>query len=390
MEITTSDNLYSMLQLKKRNTIYLLRILLFCCCVAPITITAQKVVYKDSAVIQFFQRTTGLVAGDGGYSIALNNGGSLWTFGDSHIDDYDAATKTANCIFQVRNAALLQPVGDWNWEHTATLTGNYSGIKSYFKNNTDDDYYSWPGSGIQIKDTIYVFCKSMKNSGSGAFGFASTGVDYWAKISATDPSNVTYENLRDFDSIMFDIGFIKGNNDGFVYAYGQKVITHGMGFNTHVYVARFAVSSPATNWTFWDGHNWVADIERVKAVAVENGVSFHASQLRDCIVLTSCELSLDCDMGRSIFTSFSENITGPFSKPKLVYSVDDTLNGHYPFFYLPALHPEHINDKDEILLTYSINGYGKCSDLCSGSRMNPDIYRVRGIRVPVKTILSKQ
>jgi hypothetical protein len=62
------------------------------------------------------------------------------------------------------------------------------------------------------------------------------------------------------------------------------------------------------------------------------------------------------------------------------------LQGHYPFFYLPIPHPEYINANDELLLTYSINGYGTCIPSCVNNRFNPTMYRPRGIRIPLKLI----
>jgi len=62
--------------------------------------------YKDTLFTEYFRRTTDWVAGDGAFSVNLNNGKSLWVFGDSHIGNYDASTKTVPCLFQVRNAAF--------------------------------------------------------------------------------------------------------------------------------------------------------------------------------------------------------------------------------------------------------------------------------------------
>src|SRR5271168_4444232 len=78
---------------------------------------AAAVTYKDTAVTNFFRRQTGLIAGDGGFSIPLSNGQVLWMMDDSHINDYRAADGTMGWLFQVRNAALLQPVNDWKWQH---------------------------------------------------------------------------------------------------------------------------------------------------------------------------------------------------------------------------------------------------------------------------------
>src|ERR1700726_461587 len=69
--------------------------------------------HPDPAFTEFFRRTNGWTAGDGALSIPLSDGRVLWLFGDSHVDDLDPATQTIPCLFQVRNAALLQDTNDF-------------------------------------------------------------------------------------------------------------------------------------------------------------------------------------------------------------------------------------------------------------------------------------
>ena len=343
---------------------------------------AQKV-YKDSTVINFFRRTTGWIASDGGLTATLSDGSTLWLMGDSHINDYDSATGTVPCLFQVRNAAVLQPANNWDWHATTTLTGNTSGIKSYLKNNNNDTFFMWPGAGIQLKDTVYVYCGSLKNSGSGAFGFAAAGNDVMAKIIYPSMKVAGYDVLQNFDDINFGVGFIQ-SADGYVYAYGQKLnyLTNSL------YVARFPASAPGKPWQFWNGTTWQADVKQAKAITNQDGVSgtFHISKTAGKILLVSSALSINCDAGKDIYTSFSNNITGPFTTRKTIYTIDDTLQGHYPFFYTTVAHPNFINDKKELLVTYSINGYGTCVETCINGRLNPDYYRLKAIRVPLQMI----
>lgn len=344
-------------------------------------------VYKDSTAIKFFQRTNGWVASDGGYTVHLSDGSSLWLMGDSHINDYDSATGTLPCLFQVRNAALLQPEKDWNWHNTKTLIGKGPGIKSYFKENKPDKYFSWPGTGVQIKDTIYIYSNSLQNTGTGgAFGFASAGNDYWSKIKFPEMEVVQYTNLPDFDTLNFGTGLIMDEANGYVYAYGQKLQKSDAVFYTGLYVARFRADDPNGSWNFWNGTAWSDDVKTIQPITKQPNVSFHVASIQNKPVLTSCALSVGCDMGKEIYTAVGESFTGPFSDPKLIYTIDDTLQGHYPFFYLGATHPEFINDKNEILITYSINGYDKCVEGCINGRMNPDHYRLKAIRVPLGMI----
>jgi hypothetical protein len=105
-------------------------------------------------------------------------------------------------------------------------------------------------------------------------------------------------------------------------------------------------------------------------------------------LLTSSQFSVGCDQGKEIYMAVSDTPTGPFSPRKKMFTIDDTHQGHYPFFYLPVAHPQFINDKDELLVTYCINGYEPCVPNCNNGRLNPDHYRPRAIRVPLDLVLK--
>src|SRR5262245_33869124 len=74
----------------------------------PAAVSSQPNARPDAAFTDFFRRTNGWTAGDGAISIPLSDGRVLWLFGDSHLDDLDPKTGTMPCLFQCRNAGLLQ------------------------------------------------------------------------------------------------------------------------------------------------------------------------------------------------------------------------------------------------------------------------------------------
>src|SRR6187401_411473 len=95
----------------------------------------------DPIATAFFQRTNGWVAGDGATSIPLNrNSGKqevLWLFGDSHLDDLDSKDGTVACLFQCRNAGLVQEQGVW--KNGTTLAGERPGFRSWLKHSTNNN-----------------------------------------------------------------------------------------------------------------------------------------------------------------------------------------------------------------------------------------------------------
>jgi len=339
--------------------------------------------YADTTVTNFFKRTTGWIASDGGLTIRLNDGRTLWLMGDSHINDYDVRTATVPCLFQVRNCALLQPKGDWQWLHTQTLIGKGPGNKNYFKFNTNDKYFSWPGAGVQIGDTVYVYCSNLMNKpGGGAFGFGPGGNDYLAKIKYPEMAVAGYTQLPAFAGINFGFSMIKNDKDGFVYVYGSKLKV----IKGEIYIARFPISDPNAAWTFWDGKQWGTDAAKSKLIATSPSTSVSFCKVKNKYIMVSSEFNVGCDQGKDIYTATANSPLGPFSEPKVVYSIPDRKDGHSPFFYSVFGHPEFINSQHELLVTYSINGYEKCVVDCINGRSDPNIYRPRAIRVPLKLI----
>ncbi|RVT98129.1 DUF4185 domain-containing protein [Mucilaginibacter limnophilus] len=336
--------------------------------------------YRDTTATNFFRFETGMTSGDGGMSIALADGRSLWLMGDSHINDFDPVTKTIPCLFQVNNSAVLQGAKSWKQADAHTLTGNGPGRKSLFKASVDDKEFYWPVSGIQLKDTVYVFCAGIELTKAGGMGFAGTGNFAFAKMKFPEMVVDGYIPLKG-SKIPYGIGFVKEGK--YVYAYGHNLNKVGM---SEIYVGRFLADKPYTAWQYWDGKAWQADATKAAVIGTTDGGTPMVAKVKNRYVLVGSQLSVGCDQGTEIYMASSASPTGPFSAKKKIHTIDNRVNGHSPFFYLPALHPEFINDKNEILLTYSINGYGNCVEWCINGRANPDHYRLQGVRVPLKLI----
>ena len=334
----------------------------------------------DSEFTAFFQRTNGWVAGDGAISVPLSGNRVLWLFGDSHVDDLDPKTGTMACLFQTRNAGMLQFGADL--KNPTTLKGQGPGFRSWLKNGSSDDQWFWPICGFQLHDTVFIYLAALRKTGAGGlWGFESAGRDFWAKAKLPDLMDIEFVRLPDFAGIGFGQGFLKEGN--YMYAFGSKQ----KGLGSDVFVARFSARTPEGTWSFWDGRRWTNSAANAKAITRASSTSVHVCQIRKQFVLTTSAWSIACDQGKKIYTSTSREPTGPFTPLKEVYQIPDTYQGHAPFFYFPILHPEFINKQNEVLLTYSINNYEPCVSGCIDGRAIPDHYRPKAIRVPLDLIL---
>lgn len=339
--------------------------------------TSNKV-YKDTVFNQYFDRTSGWVAGDGAISFPLNNGKSLWLYGDSHIDHYDPKTKTVPCLFQVRNTAVLMDIADPDNQQTLLGTGSQ---RSLFQVGTDNDFWFWPGMGYTNGDTAYIFQNRLHNTGQGGnWAFETIDELYMAKMKISTMQVVGYSNLGARNKISFNNGIVREGN--YHYIYGIK----NNHFGNDLLVARFRANTPYEPWEYYNGNTWQKDFTKAVKIHAEFTSSFYIFKLKNKFVLLTTQFSVGCDQGKEIYSYTAHNPQGPFINKQTIWTVDDTLSGHYPFFYIATAHPEHNNRKDELLITYSINGYGDCVQTCINNRMDPNVYRPKAIRVPFHII----
>ena len=347
------------------------------------TIPGNAGIYKDSLVTGFFDRKSGWIASDAGFSIPLSDGRNLWAMNDSYIDHFDTMAGTTPCLFQVRNAALVQPMGNWNPTATATRIGTGPGIPSLFKNNPDDNYLLWPTAGYQYGDTVYVYCSNIMNS-SGGLGFTRGGNDFLGKMVMPGLAVTGFDALQNFNDITFGVGFDTGEPGNYTYTWGVQ----GAFITSNIVVARFPKNNPRAHWSFWNGSAWDTAIAHIAPITTGASNGIFVAKVRNKYVLISTEFSVSCDAGTRIYVATSNSITGPFTNRKVLYTIPDNVFGHSPFFYSPAIHPEYINAKNELLITYDINGYSNCVPNCINNGFNPDYYRPRGLRVPLALIDS--
>ncbi len=345
--------------------------------------------YKDIAFTQaLFERTSGWIAGDGGASIALSDGRTLWTFGDSWIDNYDLATKTVFCLFQVRNASVV--TDNNNPTQAQTLLGKGQ-VRSFFQYPTDNgfNFWLWGGLGYQNKDTVYVFLERFRATGAGgAFGFESIK-NCFAKVKMPSLSILSYHDLPSYTvegkPLVFTNGAIK-NGDGYVYIYASV----NLGLASNVYVARFPENNIHATWEYYAGNeSWTKDISKAKMIGNSIAANTQVIKIKDKYVLTTMTPDFGCSkVGAKVYAIVADKPYGFFdySKKIEIWQVDDLLNGFTPFCYLPFLHPQLTNSKNEILLTYCLNGYPNCVNTCVNNRTSPLHSAPRAVRVPLELL----
>jgi hypothetical protein len=343
--------------------------------------------YRDDNAVRFFERNNpaqGSVAFDQGTSVPLSDGKVLWITQDA----WDGSSLRdgmfpCNFFFSYNNSVMIQPSAtDWNPEHTPnmTITNSAHGRPKQIFNNQPGTDWSWPGLGVQIGNDVWVQCGEGKGLGA-----TNQSLYKLTPQTATEWTSVRYEpaGMSNQTTIGYATGMVKAN-DGFVYCFGSQGFSFG--YANYIYVARFAESDPL-KWTFWNGSAWANAPSTAEAARIATGPGNNTiSYLNGKYVMMSMDQGFNCETKRDIYISTATSPTGPFTAQKYIYTINEYLGGKYARYYTPAIHPESVNGRNELLLTYCLNFSGCDLDGCQNNFLNPYYYRVKGIRVPYSII----
>jgi hypothetical protein len=251
-----------------------------------------------------------------------------------------------------------------------TLPGN-QGTNSYFL-PADGNNWTWPGPGYQNGDTIYIFLNklSQANTDTPSIGkIMLNGYTFNSYYALPYPVGIdfTYSTIQDSD---------------YYYLYG----TRSNGFGNDLFVARYPANNIYAPWQYYGSNGWSTDTNSITRIWDEFTSSFNVCKIENKYVLLTTEFSVGCNQGKNIYVATADNPYGPFTNQHSIWQVNDTINGDYPVFYIANPHPEFNNGRNELLVTYCINGYSGCFNSCINGRMDPNVYRPRAIRVPYKAI----
>jgi hypothetical protein len=332
--------------------------------------------YSDKTFTEYFRRTgPGWIASDGTISVPLPDGKVLWLFGDTYIDDYNAADTSIPCLFQIRNSMLVQDARDKS-KFITIIDSTQTGVnRTAVKASIEDSTVFWPGHGFVKGDTAYVFWFRYHGKTLVHYGNYYTKI-YWPKLTNAK-AIISLVKLPDVAGKEFGNAVIAEKGSKYVYIYGRG--DHGK-----LYVARFPLDHLFSDWEYFNGQGWVKEASgAVPLSEFDVSPSFSVISLNKKYYVISQENGyLTCGMGRDMFSMSADSPMGPFTDKKVLYTMEDKYKGSYMITYNGTAHPE-FNTKDELLISYNVND--KCPGSCEfwqTSRWNADLYRPKFVRVP--------
>ncbi|AMR32258.1 hypothetical protein A0256_12925 [Mucilaginibacter sp. PAMC 26640] len=345
------------------------------------------------------KRNFGWFGGDGIYTIPMNgvegrqskpNDKVLFIFSDSMIGEIKDNTMQPGYKMIHNSLAILngnQPLEKqmkFYWDKDAKDQPESIFIPK--TTQTDSNDYYWLGDGFvnQYNASTYIFGYRVRNVSSGAFGFREVG-NTLIKIPAG--SKPPFKDAEQMDTPFYltdggnDIGSFGAGiyvntkeagslkPDGYIYIYGVR------GMAKTLLVARVLPKDfeTYTKWTFWNGSNWVSDMN--KAADVTTGVSneLSVSALPDGrYALIFQQGGMSTTVGMRIGASPA----GPFGPVIKLWDCKPDLVEKTFVVYNAKAHPS-LSKPGELLISYNINSVEFIKDLGK----HPNLYRPRFIRV---------
>ncbi len=248
------------------------------------------------------------------------------------------------------------------------------------------DYY-WLGDGFvnhSMADATYIFGYRVRDTSTASFGFAEVGNTL---IKIPKGSKPPFKDQQQMDTPLF----MKSNTDGYgsfgagifantkeayapradgyVYVYGVR------GKAKNVMVARVKPEQfeAFTEWRFWDGKTWNADINSTANITDRVSNELSVTPLKDGRYAMVFQTD---GIGNTVGLRLSNHPEGPFGPIIKVWECQEQKIAKNFFVYNAKAH-SNLSQPNELLISYNVNSFDFFKDILK----YPNLYRPRFIRV---------
>ena len=358
---------------------------------AAIQWTAERAPEWDAV----FDRTSGWTGADGIYAIPLS-GREAWSapdpektlflFGDTFIGDVGPDDQRQSGTTMVNNTLGLldgrsadDPIRFiWRRDQDGDPT---AAVVPATPDTEPGDWY-WFVDGIALGDKVQVLAMRMGLGDGGVFNFAVKGM---TMISHPLSSGIDAASVEQVDAPLFVTGngargdIIVGGSvmanladagapaaDGFVYIYG----TQNDALNKQLVAARVAPSDfeDFSAWRFWDGAQWVDQVEAIAPITGRISSEFSVSPLPDGRFILVFQVD---GLGKEVGVRIGSSPVGPFGPVRNVWYTPEADVDPDVYTYNAKAHP-HLSPPGSLLISYNVNTFDFVDHL-----LHADIYRPR-------------
>ena len=291
---------------------------------APLAIAQQNC--RSSAATagdlqaQFDQRGPVWGGGDGAEPIPIDNGRTLWLFGDTYLGGGPYGGPLDNQGF-VHNSMVVQYDGSC---FAYLFRGDpNSGWYSAIPEPSDSDYY-WPNAAAfdRVSGVLSIVAMRVHTVTPGdPFGWELVGVDVLHYKVSPSLTLLNTERLFTYgtaDRAQFGTNLLV--DQGVVYLYGCA-----QSEPTECFVAQTDAAMPASSLRFWSNGGWVTTLDAADPISLEDpvGTQLHVARVGDGYIASN-QIPL---LGSGTWAWWGPTATGPFAPIGQLWDANDAPYG---------------------------------------------------------------
>jgi hypothetical protein len=359
---------------------------------------------------------------DGGYSVDLGNGTSIWLLDDSFINVANDGSRSNS--FFVHNTVAITPHSSCPWNTSSCGNANYywnTNVTPIFNQDLQNSsYYYWPLDGFMYNGTLYVVLNQVYNSGSNPF--PPTVATYIAKVPNAASTSPWNWNLlaSDFTEIYSGGAMTAGvsmivnqgpsgnpfpsDPNGASYAYFLSYVAAVGSTNSFMVLLRLPLSDLTSfgdlkigtdsNWQYFNsvgsfqawptGTTVPSNIKHLITTGFTEGtLRYHAASKQWIAIYAADNNNQNAPVPTSASYQLAGDISGNYGGQKTLYGFPEMTSGNSEYdsnatCYAVKEHTELENSGGPLVFTYACNG----SDVYT----NLNLYRpeIVGMSLPSK------
>ena len=251
---------------------------------------------------------------------------------------------------------------------------------SFFKKSKES--WFWLQDGIIKDDKLFIYPCVIEEELNGIEGYEFKMVGVTNLIVDIKDKKIDYNSYKinqvplykivDGKEYMFPIAIHQEDDYAYFYGYYNELKY----FLRHLIVARIKISEieDLNNLEFFDGENWVNDMESTKSILQHVSCEMSVQKIVEGENKGKYLAVFQYDTnGPKVAYAIGESVSGPFSKPRVVYVAEEVkkYNPKTTYTYNAKAHL-HLSTPRNILVSYN------CNDMSMAkNKMDYSIYHPR-------------
>ena len=289
----------------------------------------------------------GWAGADGGYTVRLDASRRLWLFADTWLGKITGQRRPDGRI--VSNSIGIERVvkGKSQFHYCWGQDGG-----AFFRNARPGEWY-WPLDGVWVGDKLVIVLNRVKKTDpSSPFGFMNMGQDMAVIAPNKRPPEAWPATIRELGSFRYQVGIAAVTDQRFLYLFMDDQDPKHV-IRLARMPAKDAISGEPALEFYAGNHSWSKD--PAEAVSLFPGAP-EMSVRREPKTRRWIALFTEGGLSSSVLEVSSATLTGPWSKPALIFTCPETAwSPRYYCYGAKQIAP--LDEGEPLSFVYNVNSF---------------------------------